>query len=270
MKTRLATKGVLFTVCFLLLVLGLTGCISSKKSSGDAVVELSFADAVSLDEIKKLDGKTVTILGFMSTTSPLDGSYMYLQNMPYQSCPFCIPNTNTLANTIAIYAPEGQSFKFQDVPIRVTGEVKIGDVADDLGYYYYYRIVDAKIERAEISGMGKEIRVYTELVDRGFGTTFTSIMEDIYRALNHEQLGMDIEDLEPISTGNIEELRNMFNGLNKDDYTDILDVMDRLELLLEKVNDSIERQDWLDLYYDYYEAQEVYNQFYQWLVKPSI
>lgn len=266
---RNRSRAVLIVVYILVLLLINTGCNKSKMSSVDGIVELSFADAVSLEEIEKLDGQLVTMIGFMSTTSPLDGSYMYLQNMPYQSCPFCIPNTNVLANTIAVYAPEGQSFRFQDIPIRVTGKIKVEDVADDLGYYYYYRIVDAKIEKAELSGMGREIRIYTELVDQGFASEFVSVLEDAYVAINYEEFNVKLEEVELLSFEKINEIIAMFNGLNENDYADIIEVVSRLETFMKDINDAIVRKDPIDLHYKNSDFDEIYNEFYMWLIKPS-
>ena len=82
-------------ICIALLA---TGC-GGREASTEAT-KLSFADSASLDALKALDGKPVTITGYMATLSPLSGEYIYLMNMPYQSCPFCVPNTTQLANTI--------------------------------------------------------------------------------------------------------------------------------------------------------------------------
>lgn len=260
----------IITVIVLISVLSLTGCNDSKLSTIDGVTQLSFADTVSIDQIKKLDGKTVSIVGFMSQTSPLDGSYFYLMNMPYQTCPFCLPNTNTLANTIAVYAPQGQSFRFQDIPLKVTGQIKVEDITDDIGYSYSYRIVDAKVERAEVSGLGREIRVYTELVDKGFANDFTSVIEDVYVAINHEEFEMEVEEVEAIDLSGTTQLKAMFDGLNPADYQDIIDVVERLEDLINRVNTAIESEDWETLYSLGEEAEAIYFDFRMWLIKPSI
>jgi hypothetical protein len=102
---------------------------------------LSFSQAQSITEMEKLDGKTVTIIGYMSTLSPVSGKFMYLMNLPYQSCPFCVPNTTQLSNTMAVYAKS--EFKFTDRAIVVTGTLEFGDFTDEFGYQYSYRIKDA-------------------------------------------------------------------------------------------------------------------------------
>ncbi len=266
MKSKFA-KSLILVIAITILF---TGCSSKSRFSKEGIVELSFADAVSLDEIKKLDGRTVTIIGFMSTTSPLDGSYMYLQNMPYQSCPFCLPNTNILANTIAVYAPKGQSFRFQDIPLKVTGVIEVGSMMDELGYEYNYRLVDAKIERAEVTGLGREIRIYTELVDQGFAAEFSELMGDIYRTINHHEFDIPYEGVEQLSPHQLNVIKGMFDGLNPDDYTEIINVVSRLEELIIDMNGYIEKQDFVRLYRLNAYAQGIFNDFYRWLIKPSI
>ena len=34
-------------------------------------------------------------------------SFMFLMNLPYQSCPFCVPNTSQLSNTMEVYPKKG-------------------------------------------------------------------------------------------------------------------------------------------------------------------
>lgn len=212
----------------------------------------------------------VTIVGFMSTTSPMDGSYFYLQNMPYQSCPFCLPNTNILANTLAIYAPLGKSFSFINTPIKVIGRIKVEEMTDDLGFSYNYRIVDAKIEKAEVSGLGRDIRIYTELVDKGFADEFNSIFEDLAVAILHEEFNIDKQDVKPVDMLKIEELKGMFVGLNMEDYKDIYEVVENLEELVQTANLLIADNQWNLLYLLYEEASDVWKDFMMWLLRPSI
>lgn len=146
-----------------LLTAVLTGC-----GSGNAEVsQLKFSDSTSLDAMKKLDGKAVTITGYMATLSPLTGDYIYLMNMPYQSCPFCVPNTTQLSNTMAVYAAKGVKFDFTDRPVKITGTMKIEDCVDDYGYNYNYRIVDAKYEVVDLSDVSREYALYQSLASDG-------------------------------------------------------------------------------------------------------
>ena len=106
-------------------------------------VRLTFAESINMDRIRELNGRTVEIVGYMATVSPVSGKYIYLMNLPYQSCPYCVPNTQQLSNTIAVYAKEGKKFSFTDGPINVTGTLETGDFSDEYGYTYNYRISGA-------------------------------------------------------------------------------------------------------------------------------
>lgn len=150
-------------ICIALLA---TGCGGTKVSSA-AATKLSFADSASLDILKSLDGKSVTITGYMATLSPLDGTYIYLMNLPYQSCPFCVPNTTQLANTMAVYAPSGSKFDFTDRPVQVTGTLRVQDRADDYGYSYNYYIDDASYVAVDLSSVSQEYALYQSLAEDG-------------------------------------------------------------------------------------------------------
>ena len=149
----------------LLLLLALAACALAGCRGGDTAepAKLSFAESASLDTIKSLKGKPVTLTGYMATLSPLSGEYIYLMNLPYQSCPFCVPNTQQLANTMAVYAAKGTKFTYTDRPVRITGRIELGDYTDEYGYAYNYRIVDAKYEAVDLSRVSDEYAQYQSL-----------------------------------------------------------------------------------------------------------
>ena len=150
---------------------------SCDKSPSDATT-ISFAKATSIEEMKKLDGKSVEILGYMSTLSPISGKFMYLLNLPYQSCPFCEPNSTTLSNTIAVYAPDGKKFEFTDRLIRVTGTLEFGEYTDEYGYNYSYRIRDASFEVVNTSEMSDHLKLWQNLAA-------TDVISDIYEMYDY-------------------------------------------------------------------------------------
>ena len=150
-------------ICIALLA---TGCGSTKASSSEAT-KLSFADSASLDTLKALDGKSVTITGYMATLSPLSGEYIYLMNMPYQSCPFCVPNTNQLSNTMAVYAASGSKFEFTDRPVQISGIMRVADRVDDYGYSYNYYIDNASYTAVDLSSISQEYALYQSLAEDG-------------------------------------------------------------------------------------------------------
>ena len=72
----------------LCLALALAALALSACGGGTQAQKLSFAESASIETLTSLDGKTVTLTGYMATLSPLSGEYIYLMNLPYQSCPF--------------------------------------------------------------------------------------------------------------------------------------------------------------------------------------
>lgn len=155
--------------CLLLaLILSLVAAALAGCGGGAAeAAKLSFAESASLDTLTKLDGKSVTLTGYMATLSPLSGDYIYLMNLPYQSCPFCVPNTQQLANTMAVYAAKGSTFDYTDRPVQITGRLELGDFTDEYGYTYNYRIVDAKYETVDLSQVSSDYALYQSLAEDG-------------------------------------------------------------------------------------------------------
>ena len=160
-----------FILAIVFAVLPLASCGGGDKSGGQL---LSFSQAQSIEEMEKLDGKTVTIIGYMSTLSPISGEFMYLMNLPYQSCPFCVPNTTQLANTMAVYAKSAEGFEFTDRAIQVTGTLEFGDYTDEFGYEYNYRIKDATYTILNTDDMDPKIKLWQQLAS-------TDVIAEIYQ-----------------------------------------------------------------------------------------
>lgn len=149
----------------LVLLLLLPFAVSCGDDSSATLI--SFSEAASVEYLKTLDGKKVSIIGYMSSLSPVSGSFMYLMNMPYQSCPFCVPNTTQLSNTMAVYAKKNSSFKYTDKAISVTGTLKFGNYVDDFGYVYNYRIENATYSEVDTSNMSDTLRLWQSFASTG-------------------------------------------------------------------------------------------------------
>lgn len=116
----------------------------------------------------------------MATLSPLSGKFLYLMNMPYQSCPFCAPNTTQLANTMAVYAPEGQTFGYTDQAIRVTGTLRIEDYTDEYGYVYNYRIADASYEIVDLAALSEDYALWQSIASDGVVAEINSMFDYLH------------------------------------------------------------------------------------------
>ena len=165
------TISLILVSCLILFAFASCG----NNNSGDEIVgnTLSFSQANSIEQMKKLDGQQVNIIGYMSTLSPINGSFMYLMNLPYQSCPFCVPNTTQLSNTMAVYAKNGDSFEFTDRAIKVTGTLEFGNYTDEYGYEYGYRITDATYTEVDTSEMSDKMKLWQQLAS-------TDVISDVY------------------------------------------------------------------------------------------
>ena len=172
-------KRVFAIIMMLALTLCLTAC-GEKGADTAAVSELSFSDAVSFEKIEKLNGQKVSIIGYMATISPISGKYMYLMNMPYQSCPFCLPNTTQLSNTMAVYAPEGKTFDYTDQAIRITGTMVIEDMVDEFGYTYNYRIADASYAVVDLSTVSEDYALWQAIATDGVVSELSAMFDYLH------------------------------------------------------------------------------------------
>lgn len=171
-------KYIALILC-LLLLLSVTGCVDSNEDGA----KLSFKSASSYEDMKKLDGQTVTINGYMATSSPVDGGYLFLMNLPYQSCPFCVPNTSQLSNTMAVYAKEGASFDYTGQAIKVTGKLVVAEnenqpFTDKYGYEFNFKIVDASYTVLTDEELTADMAAWQKIADSG-------LMDEMYRMYDY-------------------------------------------------------------------------------------
>ena len=180
-------KQNLYRFATLLLVLfcaipAFAGC-SKKDSHGDNAVTLSFKQAASYEYLKSLDGKAVSMNGYIATSSPADGSFIFLMNMPFQSCPFCVPNTSQLANTIEVYPQKGESFDYTVQAIRVDGRLAVATdpskpFTDPYGYEFSFKIEDASYKILKDTDLSAEMQLWQTLSASG-------VVNDLYNMYNY-------------------------------------------------------------------------------------
>ncbi|MBQ8858606.1 MAG: hypothetical protein IJ012_02315 [Clostridia bacterium] len=146
---------------------------------------LSFKAAASYEELKKLDGKPVKINGYMATSSPVDGSSIFLMNLPYQSCPFCVPNTSQLSNTMKVYAKKGKAFAFTNQAVCIVGRLevsptdKVGDLfTDEYGYQFCCRIVDATYTILKSSDLSGNMGAWQRIAE-------SDVITDVYKMYDY-------------------------------------------------------------------------------------
>lgn len=154
-----------------LLSLSFAGCGGDDvDSNGENVTKLSFKAASGYDYLKTLDGTQVTISGYMATSSPVDGSFLFLMNLPYQSCPFCVPNTSQLSNTMEVYPKEGDSFAYTSQAIQVVGTLAVSETEDEpftdmYGYEFCCKIVDATYTVIQAEDLSEDMALWQQIAD---------------------------------------------------------------------------------------------------------
>lgn len=168
-------KLLLILLCAAML---LTAC--GEQDSKNESASFSFKDAVSVETLKTLSGKPVSIIGYMATLSPISGKYIYLMNMPYQSCPFCVPNTTQLANTLAVYAPDGKTFEYTDQAVKVEGTLEFGDYTDEFGYVYPYRIVNATAKPVDLSTVSADFALWQSIASDGIVSEISGMFDFVH------------------------------------------------------------------------------------------
>ena len=184
------TKKILikFAAIFLLLAIMTSSFVACDKNdpidpNGENVTKLSFKAASGYDYLKTLDGTLVTISGYMATSSPVDGSFMFLMNLPYQSCPFCVPNTSQLSNTMEIYPKKGESFSYTTQAIQVVGTLEVSESEDKpftdmYGYEFCCKIVDATYTIIKAEDLSEDMALWQKIAN-------TDVVNDIYKMYDY-------------------------------------------------------------------------------------
>ena len=182
MKTKII-QILSFVLTVILVCTTFVACDKGDNLDPSEAVKLSFKAASGYDYLKTLDGQTVTINGYMATSSPVDGSFIFLMNLPYQSCPFCVPNTSQLSNTVEIYPKKGESFSYTSQAIRVVGKLEVAanenePFTDKYGYEFNFKIVDATYTIIKAEELGEDIALWQKIAG-------TDVVNDIYKMYDY-------------------------------------------------------------------------------------
>lgn len=175
---------ILKLIAFILVCSFMLTFVSCNNIDYSNPTKISFKSALSYEYLKSLDGTAITINGYMATSSPLDGSYIYLMNLPYQSCPFCLPNTSELSNTMAVYAQKNKKFEYTTQAVKVTGILEVSKdkgtyFTDKYGYEFNFKIVDAYYEILDESELGDK-SLWTEIANSDLITDIYAMYDYLY------------------------------------------------------------------------------------------
>ena len=181
-NTRYFIRCISMVLVFAMLTVSLVGCGKEGADEAD-ITKLSFKAASGYEYLKSLDGKPVTISGYMATSSPVDGSFMFLMNLPYQSCPFCVPNTSQLSNTMEVYPKKGEPFTYTSQAIKIVGTLEVSDSEDQpftdmYGYEFNYKIVDASYTIIQASELSEDMALWQKVAE-------SDVVNDIYKMYDY-------------------------------------------------------------------------------------
>jgi len=160
-----------------------TSIPTADNSALAGATRLSFKDALSFDYLKSLDKQKVAINGYMATSSPVDGSFIFLMNLPYQSCPFCKPNTSLLSNTIEAFPKQGKKFSYTTSAITIIGTLEVANsetevFTDAYGYQFAFKIVDSDYMLVPESDMDENTGVWQKVAS-------SNLITDVYSMLDY-------------------------------------------------------------------------------------
>ncbi len=256
-------------------------------------IKLSFKQALEYDYLKSIDGKAVTINGYLATSSPVDGSFIFLMNMPYQSCPFCIPNTSTLSNTMEVFPKKGESFSYTNQAVKVVGRLEVADdpnepFTDEFGYEFAFKIVDAEYKILRSEELSAEMELWqrfssTDIMDQ-INTMFdyvnfvckwnTYYVDNYTDKYGNPQKGFYLyaEDAEGYLSegkqysygkedGYFENIINQIKTVDKDGFSDLIAIIERSKALSEKALKELESGNYTSEY-KYVEKFDTYDHVY--------
>ena len=177
-------KRMILLLLTAVMLLALAACGAEESGTKDGeITKLSFKAASGYEYLKTLDGKPVTISGYMATSSPVDGSFLFLMNLPYQNCPFCVPNTSQLSNTMEVYPKEGESFSYTAQAIKVEGTLAVSEsedkpFTDTYGYEFCCKIVDASYTIIKAEELSADMALWQKIAE-------SDVVNDIYKMYDY-------------------------------------------------------------------------------------
>ena len=236
MKNRILV--ILLAVLFLL-----SGCGANENKNGgdkDPII-LKFKENF---DYQSYDNQTVVIRGYMSTLSPVDGRFIYLMNIPYQTCPFCVPSTTTIVNTVAIYAPGGKNFEFYEGPIEVKGVLKAGNIVDEFGYNYPFKIMNASYSKIDTEMLSKNQLIYSALSKDGIINDLSMFANKAAENCFFEEYGKTEDQIEKVNNSDFEKLITKINVISETDYTELIALIENFKAINEAVNTNIDNKNY--------------------------
>lgn len=140
-------KRIISASCALILMIALMLVANyfAESTKGEAPTEvhapiagnkLSFTNLV--EDMKALDGQTVTLTGYMCQDISAKGNIIYVMKAPCRETPFTEDNSVQLADTLAVHLTKKSVPEFTEKLIVVEGTLTFEECTDIRGYSYGY------------------------------------------------------------------------------------------------------------------------------------
>ncbi|MDO4938252.1 MAG: twin-arginine translocation signal domain-containing protein [Sutterellaceae bacterium] len=114
----------------------------SELYAGYSALGLKFSE-----KLTSLNGKTVTIRGFMAPPLKAEASFFILTKQPVSLCPFCDSDADWPDDIILVRLAKDQPFVQNNRLIEVTGTLEVGSKTDEeTGFVSLVRLVQARFE----------------------------------------------------------------------------------------------------------------------------
>ncbi|KQR71652.1 hypothetical protein ASG25_08660 [Rhizobium sp. Leaf384] len=104
------------------------------------VLGLTFSDTV-----KRLNGQSVTMSGFMAPPLKAEATFFVLTEIPMSICPFCSSDSDWPDNIVVVYLDAAQTFVQPGTRISVSGMLDVGTWTDpETGFVSRLRLRSAR------------------------------------------------------------------------------------------------------------------------------
>lgn len=237
----------------------------------EGYIELKFKNTFSNDYLRSISGKKVTMTGYISTLSPINGEFAYLMNLPYQSCPYCIPGTSEIYNTIAIYPKKNGKIEFTEKPVTIEGILETGTFTDAFGYTYNVRIKDVITKNVDVDKLSENVLIYNAISQEGIvkdiDNAFIELDKIVFYDYYQQQFGMTLDSIEIFDTDIINTIISKLKAINENDYSDLIGTLKKTITISDKANKNVEEKKYDENKKLQDELNEVFREFGVWMTK---
>ncbi len=137
--------GIILLLCTLLAAVPAQA--AQEIRFGDMYSGASARGLILSDRLRSLDGREVTMSGFMAPPLSPTIRFFVLTEWPMSICPFCSSDAEWPDNIVVVELAEPVTALPFDAPIRVTGRLSLGSRVDpETGFVSLVRIAARRID----------------------------------------------------------------------------------------------------------------------------